>query len=494
MSPAMSVHLRFQARLRPDALAVHGPAGMVSRRALVEDVDRLATELLERGLTQDDMVGLHLGISYLHLLLILALDRIDVPSTSLALPSGAPVSAAARRQLGLTAIIAATAAPPDPPCRWIWMAEQHRPKLGIADPARLDGLDSWPDSLIRIGWSSGTTGGVKGAPLTRHLQNHRMVARRLARGLGPETRWIASVPFAATPGYIMPLAVLAAGGVVLLPQPGMDFVTLANTLGATASSITPPMLADLLARDAERPRRLDTLDMLMVSGAHLPPDVAGEAIARLTPHLWVGYGASETDGVAQARADMLAGDPSAVGYLHPWVEAEIVDADDRPLPPGQEGMLRLRSDQTIAAYHDDEVASARNFRDGWFYPGDVGAITEDRLLRITARAEDLIVQAGVAYAPETIEDALRELPGVRDVAVFALPRADGDAEIAAALVVDDGAPDAAQLLAQAGERLGEAAPTRLFKLDQLPRNANGQLMRRELATQARLRLQAEKGA
>jgi acyl-CoA synthetase (AMP-forming)/AMP-acid ligase II len=483
VSQPVSLQLRFQAQLRPDALAVRGPGGLVSRRTLMSDVDRLATELLERGLTPDDMVGLHLGLSYLHLLLILALDRIDVPSTSLALRPGMPVPRDVRQQLGLTAIVAATAAPPDPPCRWIWMAEQHRPKLGAADPARLDGLDSWPDALVRVGWSSGTTGGVKGAPLTRLLQHDRMVARRLARGLGPETRWIASMPFAATPGYIMPLAVLAAGGTVLLPHPGMDFTTVASAFGGTASSITPPMLAELLARDAERPQRLDTIDMLMISGAHLPPDVARAAIARLTPHIWVGYGASETDGIAHVRADMVLGDPTAVGYLHPWIEAQIVDAEDRPLPTGREGLLRLRSTQTIAGYHDNETATEQNFRGGWFYPGDVGAMTEDRLLRISGRAEDLIVHRDVARSPEAIEDVLRTLPGVRDVAVFGLPGADGTPDIAAAFVLDDGV-DAARLLELARDQLGEAVPTRLFKLATLPRNANGKLQRRELATLA----------
>jgi acyl-CoA synthetase (AMP-forming)/AMP-acid ligase II len=485
---ALHEHLRFQARLRPDALAVHGPRGPIAFAQLVDDVDRLATELLTLGLTRADMVGLHVGITYLHLLLILALDRIGVPSMSLALPAGAPPSPGMREQFGLTTILSSAEPPAEPPCRWIQLAEPDRRRSGAADSARLAALDVPADALVRVIWSSGTTGGVKGVPITRARQEHRIIARRFARGLGPETRYLAGSSFAAAPGYIMPLSVLSAGGAVLLPRPGMDFIDLANALGATATNMTPSMLAELMAGQATRPRRLETMDLLTVSGTHLPAELARAALAGLTPHIWLGYGTTESDSVVQARADLAFRDPSAVGFLHPWVDAEIVDADDRALPAGREGTLRLRSAQTVDGYLGNDAATRRNFRGGWFYPGDVGVLSADRLLRITGRVEDMIVRGGVVYAPDALEDALRGLPGVRDVGVFALADADGTQEICAAFVFDESGVDAARLLEQARAKLGAGAPARLFKLETLPRNANGKLLRRELAALARQRL------
>jgi acyl-coenzyme A synthetase/AMP-(fatty) acid ligase len=111
-----------------------------------------------------------------------------------------------------------------------------------------------------------------------------------------------------------------------------------------------------------------------------------------------------------------------------------------------------------------------------------------RSLRITGRIEDMIVRGGATLAPDAIEDVLRGLPGVRDVGVFALARDDGTQEICAAFVLGGSAVDAAQLLAWGREKLGDRAPTRLFKLETLPRNANGKLLRRELASLARQRL------
>jgi acyl-coenzyme A synthetase/AMP-(fatty) acid ligase len=74
------------------------------------------------------------------------------------------------------------------------------------------------------------------------------------------------------------------------------------------------------------------------------------------------------------------------------------------------------------------------------------------------------------------------LPGVRDVAVFALT-ASGAEQVCAALVLDAGA-DVARIRTEAAARLGDQAPARLFVIDKLPRNANGKLMRRELVAMA----------
>ena len=327
-------------------------------------------------------------------------------------------------------------------------------------------------------WSSGTTGGPKGSPITRDLQAGRIAVRRTARGLGHRTRYLTGVPFSAAPGYIMTLATLAAGGAVILRGPDTDFVGLANTFGATVTSGPPGLLASLV-NAGERPPRLETLEVFMVSGTHLPSQLARAARLILTPNLWIGYGATETDSVANAEAALALDDPSATGFLFPWVDAQIVDGSDRPLAAGQEGVLRLRCAQMIAGYYANAAATQRNFRDGWFYPGDLAIVTPDRLLRITGRIEDVIVRDGVAIAPRPLEEAIRPLAGVRDVAVFPMLNADGSQDICAALVLEDGA-DAATIQSGIVARLGAQAPTRIFRVEALPLNPNGKVVRREL--------------
>ena len=469
-------HVRLAARQRPGALAVLDPAGPIAYRMLVDDVDALATELLEQGLTRADMVGLHLGFSYLHLLMILALDRLSIPSMAFPTVGSDPPPPRIEPYHDVTVLISGTVVPADPPCRWITVADHRRPKLGTADAARLATLDSPPDSLLRIMWSSGTTGGPKGTPMTRAVLARRLILRRLLHGVGPHTRAFAGMSLATPPGYLMPLATLASGGAVILPHPTTDFINLANLVGVTTTSGQPTMLATLIGKG-----RLETMACFEVAGANLPAKLALEARRTLTPNLWIDYGTSETGRIA--GADAAIADNNVAGYVIPWITAEIVDAADRPLPPGQEGRLRVRGAQIITGYYKNEAATRRNFRDGWFYPGDVGILTAERLLRITGRVEDLIVHDGISLSPGPLEDAMRELAGVRDVAVFPVLRADHAPEIGAAFVLEPGV-DAQAVRAAAAARLGSRAPSRIILVDRLPRNENGKVLRRDLVALA----------
>src|SRR5206468_2513727 len=114
----------------------------------------------------------------------------------------------------------------------------------------------------------------------------------------------------------------------------------------------------------------------------------------LTPNLFITYGTTETGRVARTDAAVALADPTAVGYLTPWLETEIVDEADRPVPAGQEGRVRVRGAQVITSYYRAEVATRRSFRDGWFHPGDIGVLAESGLLRLTGRIEDVIVRDG----------------------------------------------------------------------------------------------------
>jgi acyl-CoA synthetase (AMP-forming)/AMP-acid ligase II len=484
VTPALWDHLVFQARQRPSAPAVFDPAGPIAFHSLVRDVAGMATELLERGIGRSDMVALDLGFSYRHLILILALDRLSIPSLSLVQSDPPPPAAALRARLGATVVISRRAAPAaEPADRWIVMDERARPQPCQPDLARLAAIDSPADALVRVIWSSGTTGEGKGAPIGRTIQAHRLSARRMVRGLGPRTRYFTGAPFSASPGYIMALATLAAGGSVVLPDPAVDFFSRANALGVTATSASPAMLAELISHAPTC--GLETMDMLMVSGAPLTSQLVRQTRLALTPNLWTGYGTTEIDGIAQVDTTVTLDDPSAVGFTYPWVDVEIVDPADRKLPPGREGVLRVRSPQTIAGYHDDDAATRQHFRDRWFYPGDVGTISPEGLLRITGRVEDMIVRDGVGIAPQPIEAAITALPQVRDAAVFAMPRSDGAQEIWAAVVLESGADPRA--IADA-VKLGDRTLARLLVIDRLPRNANGKVMRRVLIELARSRL------
>src|SRR3954463_6354288 len=94
-------YLLLRARLGPHELAVHAPRGPVNRATLVEEVAAVATELLEQGLGGEAMGGLGFENSYLHLLLVLALERLNIPSASLPMPLEPDALAAHARHYGV---------------------------------------------------------------------------------------------------------------------------------------------------------------------------------------------------------------------------------------------------------------------------------------------------------------------------------------------------------------------------------------------------------
>ena len=133
------------------------------------------------------------------------------------------------------------------------------------------------------------------------------------------------------------------------------------------------------------------------------------------------YGSTEISPVAAAAAHRIADIKGAVGYLAPWVNAQAVDGADRPLPAGAEGRIRMGSHTCVDGYLGSAAELQKFFRDGWFYPGDLGMVTSDRLLIITGREKAVINLGGDKINPETIEAVLASFPGVVHAAAFGRP-------------------------------------------------------------------------
>ena len=142
----------------------------------------------------------------------------------------------------------------------------------------------------------------------------------------------------------------------------------------------------------------------------------------------------------------------------------------------------MRATRPVSGYLNDPIATAEQFRDGWFYPGDLGAVTADGLLILSGRASEVINAGGVKVAPSVIEQALDERREVAEAAAFGAPDADGIVRIWAAVVANEPL-DLAALAAHLKGRLGESAP-RLFQVSSLPRTGNGKVLRGVLADMA----------
>jgi acyl-CoA synthetase (AMP-forming)/AMP-acid ligase II len=184
--------------------------------------------------------------------------------------------------------------------------------------------------------------------------------------------------------------------------------------------------------------------------------------------------------VAFGPASVLERVPGAVGYVQPGVVVEATDGSGRVLPPGRDGLLRIRTDHMAAGYVGDPETTKAFFCDGYFSSGDIGHLTAEGLLVITGREKTALNVGGDTVTPELVEDVIGAFPNVEEAAVFAL---NDELDIARlfALIVAKSPIEESKLLQHCAQRLPPSCvPTRIISVAALPRGAQGKLERARL--------------
>jgi acyl-coenzyme A synthetase/AMP-(fatty) acid ligase len=191
--------------------------------------------------------------------------------------------------------------------------------------------------------------------------------------------------------------------------------------------------------------------------------------------------------VASADLRNINETPGRAGYVVPPASVEAVDERGTPMAADTEGIIRLRTPYMASGYVGQPEASAQFFRDGWFYPGDYGYVTQDGLLVITGRLETRLNVGGDKINPERIEGVLMSFPGVADAAVMTMPNALGIEDIYA-LVQTSGSFDQNALRGHCEAKLTRSfIPVRFIAVDQIPRNEMGKIERAKLIGLAKLK-------
>ncbi|MFI5648697.1 acyl-CoA synthetase [Kitasatospora sp. NPDC051705] len=248
-----------------------------------------------------------------------------------------------------------------------------------------------------------------------------------------------------------------------------------------------PTVWSRLAGDPEAAARLSGARLLVSGSAPLPVPVF-EKLAALTGHAPIErYGMTESLITVSTRADGERR-PGSVGLPLDGVRTRLVGEDGAPVPRDGEsvGELQVAGPTLFSGYLNRPDADAEAWTpDGWFRTGDVAVIGEDGFHRIVGRASvDLIKSGGYRIGAGEVEAALRDHPAVADAAVVGAPDEDlGQAIVA--FVIPDGAVTGDQLTAFVAERLSvHKRPRRVVLVPELPRNALGKVLKKQLLAQA----------
>ncbi|GIG27574.1 AMP-binding protein [Cellulomonas marina] len=365
--------------------------------------------------------------------------------------------------------------------------------VAAAAPLPADHPGPAPDDVALLQYTGGTTGTPKAAVLHhRHLvANAVQCAAWTGDPQGTETLY-AVLPFFHAFGLTLCLfyGVRTGATLVLLPRfdPAM-FLAAQRRRPGTFLPAVPPML-DRVAAAAEESGADLTSFRYAFSGAMALPAATAARWERLTGGLVVeGYGMTETGPVALGNPLSPARRPGALGLPFPSTDVRVVDPEDPDVdvPPGTQGELLVRGPQVFAGYwRRPEETAHQLLPGGWLRTGDLVRVEEDGFVVLVDRLKEMIVTGGFKVYPSQVEDHLRGMPGVRDVAVVGLPAGDLGEKVVAALVLEPGAPavDLAAVRAWCGERLARyAVPRDLVVLPELPRSLIGKVLRRVVREQ-----------
>jgi long-chain acyl-CoA synthetase len=432
---------------------------------LVLRVERAAVALAGAGIAAQSRVGLLIADEVDHLVASLALMTLGAEHVTLASHDSAALRSIVAQRIGATHVV---------------IAGNHGVPEGVAPIA-------WPLSLPNSGAlhlgdtpgtvflkTSGTTGDMNIVAFTE-----QMLAEQSSRHAEYATeRLLRLAAIEHNNSKRHRLYCVWQGGTNVFRPPGqLDIAAFCRRHAVSCLDISRMHASDLAANgDPEALRGVK----LRTGGSAVPIDVRRAIEANVTHELYVRYAATECGAIAMALPGSHD-DDEAVGAPLPGVALQIVDSEDRPLPAGEVGQIRLRAPGMATGYLDASSEADARFRDGWFRPGDVGLLRSDGALIVKGRSDDMLILNGLNIFPVEIERVLERHPAVAVAAAMPLPSSvHGQIPVAAVELRPGASVTPTELQRYAREQLAMRSPRRILILAELPRNSQGKIVRRQI--------------
>ena len=393
--------------------------------------------------------------------------------------SGPSVDAAARLGIPLLRLI----------------AEEERPAGGFSllaegagsESTSVKGYAGAADTALVL-HTSGTTSRPKIVPLSQ--ANVCASAAHIAETLRlePADRGMNIMPLFHIHGLIANVLAPMRAGCSVYCTPGFDAFRVFEWFAdarPTWYSAVPTMHQAILSRARRNAGIVDALQLRFArsSSSSLPPQVMRELETLFRCPVIESYGMTEA-------AHQMASNPlppaerraGSVGVAA-GPEIAVMDEAGRLLAAGETGEVVIRGPNVMAAYENNPDANESAFADGWFRTGDQGVMDAAGYLTITGRLKEIINRGGEKISPREVDEALMDHAAVQQVVTFALPHRTLGEEVAAAVVLAEGAEASdSELKAFAGARLADfKVPRRIVFVEEIPKGATGKLQRIGLA-------------
>ena len=497
---------RYQARVRPDAVALWFEGRETTFAELDARANACANALLAAGLgpgdrvaclakNNDDFFVLWLGAVKARVCLAPVNWRLAPPEIAFILKDAdARLLVCGAEFVGVVDMIVSDC----PDLHHLVQFEPGHP--------RWPSFDDWigghpgPDPMLPVGggddviqlYTSGTTGLPKGVQLTH--DNYRA----LFDGASTPGGWadfeagksaLQAMPQFHVAGCNMCMfAMLQGVRAVILREiaPGQLLGVLEREQIAYAF-LVPAVINMLLQTPGVRETDFSRLEQIYYGASPIAEDVLLRAVDRFGCGFTQLYGLTETIGggamLSFADHDPARGKLRACGRAWGDFELRVITPQGRPAQTGEVGEIQIRSKGVMKGYWNRPEATREAIdADGWFRSGDAGYFDAEDYLYIHDRVKDMIVSGGENVYPAEVENALFSHPDVADAAVIGVPDERWGEAVKAMVVLRPGAQfNPAALIAHCRERIaGYKTPKSIDQVEVLPRNPSGKVLRREL--------------
>ena len=474
--------LFWQARKQPQVPAIIERDQTISYCELGDRVLRTAAHLAKLGIVRGDKVALCLNDDSQNIIAFWAIACLGAA----AVPIDARSRPAERSRIVEAFPLRLALVTPESErgvtCPKVILDAAWHSAVAAADQISAPAGD-WHAPLATLG-SSGTTGLPK-FTIATHFEYHFHTISYLEVVPPGRHRYLSALPLYFAAGRLACVAHLLRGDTLIF-HPALaspeEFVGNILHHKITASFVGPSTMRQLLSMSAggDRPV-LPEIDLLISGGAPLFADERLDILAKVTPRFCEMYGTAAMGATTALRGEEIRERPASVGRPFAYIDAEIVDDNDRPVGHGIPGHLRCRGPGLTTPVTFGSDAPSRDFRDGWYYSGEVAAVDELGYVFLQGRTSEVIFRRGYKVYPTEIEAVLQEHEGVAEAVVIGRSLPNNEQEPVAYVV--------AKKHVTAGELLGHCrtkltpfkVPREIHIVASFPRNPSGKVDKRALA-------------
>ena len=462
--------ISFFATNKPDKHALVHPQFKVTWKQFNEMISNCAIYLLQSGLKANSIVGVHQKKSLLNIVTSLALMKLGVPFIDIS--DNITAFKSTRNKLGITEVVSDSGK---------FFPDSSTISLDNLSVLRTSHIlpqlqNKTNDSFTYFIKTSGTTGWNKYISLTNSIITARFQTYSTSLGFNEEDFFWTPISTSFSSSKLRYFAAIHGGATIVIgcnqTIKGVNFL---NSIGITKMFCTPSQLLKFIEIGIPLPT------CVCVSAATSP---VSEKLRRdfrriVNENLYVVYGTSEVGLVTEADQFLQARSPNTVGFSYPSVQVQVVDDEDFIVSSGTTGNIRLKSPGMCDGYFLDSKLSEMNFRDGWFYPGDLGYLDSESSLIFQGRSDDMMIFDGVNLHPIEIENCLNSHFAVLESAAFSISHKKYG-EIPIAAVVLKKSLSELDLMKFCFEELGQKMPRRILFVEKLPKNEMGKILRKNL--------------